>query len=316
MSDTTPGTPKLSWWRRLSSGLKRTSSSLGHGRCRPRHQAQARPRHARRYRGCAAARRSRHRRGGPDCGRRRRRPLRQGDFGRRSEDGGRDRSREGAGAGGEAAGDRRGAKAVRHPRGRRQRLGQDHHHRQACRETECRGPQDHDGGRRYVSRRGDRAAQGLGRAHQIAGHCGRAGFGFGEPRLQRADRGEGTEYRRAAGRYRRAAAEQGRADERTRKGRSRHQEGRCVGPACGAAGARCHGGTKCAVAGRGISSYRWRHRPRDDEARRHRARRHPGGAGGEIQTAGALHRRRRRHRRSRAVHRAGFCQRDCRNSKV
>src|SRR6185436_18312021 len=29
MSDTTPETPKLSWWRRLSSGLKRTSSSLG-----------------------------------------------------------------------------------------------------------------------------------------------------------------------------------------------------------------------------------------------------------------------------------------------
>src|SRR3954468_5158028 len=29
MSDTTPGTPKLSWWQRLSSGLKRTSSSLG-----------------------------------------------------------------------------------------------------------------------------------------------------------------------------------------------------------------------------------------------------------------------------------------------
>ena len=27
MSDTE--TPKLSWWRRLSSGLKRTSSSLG-----------------------------------------------------------------------------------------------------------------------------------------------------------------------------------------------------------------------------------------------------------------------------------------------
>ena len=28
MNDTTD-TPKLSWWRRLSSGLKRTSSSLG-----------------------------------------------------------------------------------------------------------------------------------------------------------------------------------------------------------------------------------------------------------------------------------------------
>jgi fused signal recognition particle receptor len=29
MNDTTPGTTKLSWWRRLSGGLKRTSSSLG-----------------------------------------------------------------------------------------------------------------------------------------------------------------------------------------------------------------------------------------------------------------------------------------------
>src|ERR1700761_2561703 len=29
MSDTQPEQPKLSWWRRLSSGLKRTSSSLG-----------------------------------------------------------------------------------------------------------------------------------------------------------------------------------------------------------------------------------------------------------------------------------------------
>src|SRR6266702_6748235 len=29
MNDTTSETPKLSWWRRLSDGLKRTSSSLG-----------------------------------------------------------------------------------------------------------------------------------------------------------------------------------------------------------------------------------------------------------------------------------------------
>src|ERR1700734_3087776 len=29
MNDTTPGTTKLSWWRRLSGGLKRTSNSLG-----------------------------------------------------------------------------------------------------------------------------------------------------------------------------------------------------------------------------------------------------------------------------------------------
>src|SRR6202043_3028018 len=31
MNDTTDGTTKLSWWRRLSSGLKRTSGSLGSG---------------------------------------------------------------------------------------------------------------------------------------------------------------------------------------------------------------------------------------------------------------------------------------------
>src|SRR6201995_2004020 len=29
MNDTTPEPPKLSWWRRLSSGLKRTSGALG-----------------------------------------------------------------------------------------------------------------------------------------------------------------------------------------------------------------------------------------------------------------------------------------------
>src|ERR1700694_5648787 len=29
MNDTTPEKAKLSWWRRLSSGLKRTSSALG-----------------------------------------------------------------------------------------------------------------------------------------------------------------------------------------------------------------------------------------------------------------------------------------------
>jgi len=29
MNETSPDTPKLSWWRRLASGLKRTSSSLG-----------------------------------------------------------------------------------------------------------------------------------------------------------------------------------------------------------------------------------------------------------------------------------------------
>ena len=65
-------------------------------------------------------------------------------------------------------------------------------------------------------------------------------------------------------------------------------------------------GQNALVAGRSVSSYRGGHGPGDDEARRHRARRHPGGFGRKAQAAGALHRRRREHRRSGAVHRAGF----------
>jgi len=86
----------------------------------------------------------------------------------------------------------------------------------------------------------------------------------------------------------------------------RHQEGRRLGAACGAAGAGCHGGTKCAVAGRGVSSYRRCDRSGHDETRRHRAGRHPGGAGREAQTAGALYWCRGRYRRPRSLHRTGF----------
>ena len=52
-----------------------------------------------------------------------------------------------------------------------------------------RRPQGDAGGRRYLSRRRHRAIEDLGRAHQIACDRRRAGFGFREPRLQRADRG-------------------------------------------------------------------------------------------------------------------------------
>ena len=51
---------------------------------------------------------------------------------------------------------------------------------------------------------------------------------------------------------------------------------------------------------------RGRHRAGDDQARRHRARRHSGGDRREIRPAGAFHRRRRGRRRPCAVHRAGF----------
>ena len=52
--------------------------------------------------------------------------------------------------------------------------------------------------------------------------------------------------------------------------------------ACGAARARRHGRTERAVAGRDFPESRRRHRPCHDQARRHRARRHPGGDRGEI----------------------------------
>ena len=65
-----------------------------------------------------------------------------------------------------------------------------------------------------------------------------------------------------------------------------------------------------AVAGRGVPQHRRRHRAGHDQARRHRARRHPRRDRGEIRPAGAFHRRRRGHRRPRAVLGEGFCARD------
>ena len=50
-----------------------------------------------------------------------------------------------------------------------------------------------------------------------------------------------------------------------------------------------------------FGSQRAAHRPDHDQARRHRQRRHIGGAGGEIRAAGAFHRRGRRRGRSDAI---------------
>ncbi len=95
-----------------------------------------------------------------------------------------------------------------------------------------------------------------GERTKCAGHRRRAGLGFRKPRLQCADGGEGAEARHAADRHRRPAAEQGRTDERTGKSRPRDPQGRRDRAACGAAGARCHGRAKRAVAGRGVSAPR------------------------------------------------------------
>ncbi len=55
---------------------------------------------------------------------------------------------------------------------------------------------------------------------------------------------------------------------------------------------------------------RRRHRPRDDQARRHRARRHPRRDRRQARLADPLHRRRRGHRRPRPVRRARLCPRN------
>ena len=65
-------------------------------------------------------------------------------------------------------------------------------------------------------------------------------------------------------------------------------------------------GTERAVASGDFPESGGRHRACHDQARRHRARRHPGGDRGEIRLAGALRRRRRKHRRSGAVFGARF----------
>ena len=169
MNDTPPETTKLSWWRRLSGGLKRTSSSLG--------SAVA----------DLVTKRKLDRAMLEDI----EDVLLRADLG--TEVAARIAAAVGVGrydkaisaddvksvvatevekvlvAGGKAARDRYGAKAVRHSGGRRQRFRQDHHHRQAGGEVFRRRPQGDAGRRRHLSRRRDRAIEDLGRAHQIAG---------------------------------------------------------------------------------------------------------------------------------------------------
>ena len=78
----------------------------------------------------------------------------------------------------------------------------------------ARGPPRHARGRRHVPRRGDRAAQDLGRAHRKPGHRRRPGCRCRGPRLRGAGGGARARDRRAPRRHRRPPAEQGRADGR------------------------------------------------------------------------------------------------------
>ena len=88
------------------------------------------------------------------------------------------------------------AQAVRHPGRRRQRLRQDHDHRQARGEAGRRGPQGDAGRRRHLPRRRHRPAQDLGRAHRrpvIAGDAGRRRRRASPSRRSTAARAQGID---------------------------------------------------------------------------------------------------------------------------
>ena len=93
------------------------------------------------------------------------------------------------------------------------------------------------GRRRHVPRRGDRAAEDLGRAHRRAGRRLEARRRRRRPCLRRVREGQGRRLRRAHHRHGRPAAEQGRADGRARKDRARARQARPGGAAHGAADA-------------------------------------------------------------------------------
>ena len=201
MSDSTDKTDesaaKTNWWQRLSGGLKRTSSTLGSTLDRACRQAPARSNHGGRDRGGADPRRPRRRCRGQCREGDRRGALRVRDHARGSEGGGRRRGREGVDAGRQAAGGER-RKTFRRAGGRRQRLGQDHDHRQARRQAPRRRPLGDARRRRHLSRGGDRSAENLGRPLRRDRARPRARFGRRRPCLRRVRGSPRRGDRRAA----------------------------------------------------------------------------------------------------------------------
>ena len=134
------------------------------------------------------------------------------------------------------------------------------------------------GGRRHLPRRRDRAAQDLGRAHRRRRHRARSRAPM--PPVSRSmpcarPRSDGADV--LLDRHRRPPAEPHRTDGRTGEDRARDEEGRCRRrrTRCCWCSMRPSGRTRCRRS-RVFAQGRRRHRPRDDQARRHRARRHPG----------------------------------------
>ena len=257
MNDSTTQSQKRSWWQRLTGGLKRSSSALGgaiadlvtkrkldaathcgdRGRADPR---RSRPRDRRSHRrGVAATAATTAAISADEV-----KAVVAGEI------------EKVLGAGRAAARHRCRAEAVRHPGRRRQRFRQDHHHRQARGQIPRRGPDGHAGRGRHVSRRRHRSAQNLGR-RAPAPTSSRAKPAPMPPawRSMRSSR-RSSAAATCCCRYRRPLAKPHRTDERAGKGGARDQEGRTVGAACRAAGARRHRRPERAVAGRNFSEDR------------------------------------------------------------
>ena len=112
-----------------------------------------------------------------------------------------------------------------------------------------------------------------------AGRGARAGRRSGRARLRRADAGAQREHRRCDRRHRRPAAEPHRADERAGKDGARDQaRSSPTAPHAVLLVLDATVGPERAVAGRGVRQDGRRDRAGDDQARRHGARRHSGGA--------------------------------------
>ncbi len=165
----------------------------------------------------------------------------------------------------------------------RQRLRQDHHHRQARPQAHGAGPERDDRRRRHLPGGGDRAAQGLGRTRRRPGGGARAG----RRRRRRSPSRRSSRRRRkaptslmidTAGRLQNKAGLMAELEKIVRVIRKVDPEAphatllvldATVGPERG-------------LAGRAVPQGGRRDRPRHDQARRHRPRRHPRRAGAKI----------------------------------
>ena len=208
-----PAAPPIIWWARSNElarpPARRICEDRGKGRRqfdRPDQPRRARHLDARRHRGGAD------RFGpGPEASHRIREAIARQKFERLDERGLRtilaEEIENDPRSGRQAAGNLGLSPAARDPGDRRQRLGQDHHHRQARPLAERAGLRRAVRRRRHLPRRRDRAAPDLGRPHRRTGHFGQGRRRRRRDRVRRREAGDRDRRGRADRRHRRAASE-------------------------------------------------------------------------------------------------------------